>query len=351
MATLTETAYYARRSINWFILVIIGYIIVRLSWSLLFALWLAIFPPKPPPPNNAFGVLPAVKFPDPQASPSGQLTFRLETIEGKVPLASESALVYFMPKSPANLLALNKTQEFVSRLGLNPNPIQETKNLYRFNDADLVLRALRYDIVSNNFILRYRFEEDTGVFTDKRFISADALLMEAKSVLQSYELYREDIQRGTNRVSFLRLLGDKLIPTTSLSNADAVRVDFFRQVIGNTPIVTPNPDEGPIAFVFSGSQNDKKRILQLAYTYWPIDQLTHATYGLKPSSQAWQELQSGVGYIARYPNTGPAAIVRNVYLGYYDSYEPQTYLQPVYVFEGDFGFMGYVPAVAKPWTE
>lgn len=351
MATLTETAYYTRRTINWLILMVVAYIILRLSWTLFVAAWLAIFPPKPPPPNNAFGVIPAIKFPQPQASPSGQLIFRLETIEGKVPAASESAAVYFMPKSPANLLALNKTQEFASRLGLDPNPIQETKNIYRFVDPELVLRTLRYDIVSNNFILRYRFEEDTSVFNNEQFGTADVLLGEARSVLQSFKLYPDDIQFGRNNVSFLRLVGDKLAPTTSLSSADAVRVDFFRRGVGNTPMVTPYPDDGPISFVYSGSQSDKKRMLQLAYTYWPIDQATTATYRLIPTSTAWQELQSGRGYIARYPKTGGTAVIRNVYLGYYDSPDPQTYLQPVFVFEGDHGFLAYVPAVAPPWVE
>ena len=47
MATLTETAYYTRRTINWAILVLICYIIIRLLWSGIAAVWLEIFPPKP----------------------------------------------------------------------------------------------------------------------------------------------------------------------------------------------------------------------------------------------------------------------------------------------------------------
>ena len=350
MATLTETAYYTRRTINWLILAVIGYLILRLSWSLFVAAWLAIFPPKPPPPNNAFGVLPKVQFSD-QASPSARLTFRLETIEGRVPAASESAAVYFMPKSPANLLALNQTQEFAQRLGLDPNPIAETKNLYRFSDPDFILRSLRYDIVSKNFILRYRFEEDPGIFAEKNFAGSDAMQAEATSVLQSYQLYNEDITKGRSVVTFLKLTGDRLLPTTSLSAADAVRVDFYRRNIGSTPIVTPNPDSGPINFVFSGAQNEKRRFLQFAYTFWPIDYETVATYGLKTSAQAWSELQSGGGFIARYPRTGNAAVIRTIYIAYYDAYEAQTYLQPVFVFEGDNGFVAYVQAVAPPWVE
>ncbi len=46
-----------------------------------------------------------------------------------------------------------------------------------------------------------------------------------------------------------------------------------------------------------------------------------------------------------------AVVVRNVYLAYYDSFEPQTYMQPVFVFEGDDNFQALVPAVSQEWIE
>jgi hypothetical protein len=351
MASLTETAYHTRRAINWAILALIAYIVLRIFFSIASAVWLAVFPPKPPPPTHAFGKLPAVKFPSPIASPSGQLTYRLETIEGVVPEASEAAAVYFMPKAAANLLAITRAQDFATRLGLSSVPIQESKNLYRFEDPEFPLRRLRYDIVSNNFILRYAFEQDAGLFSQRNLPLVNAAIAEGRSMLQTFDLYKEDLAQGTPRESFLRLQGAQFITTTSLSAADALRISFFRAPIGETPIVTPNPDEGPIVFIFSGSSESKKRILQFAYTYWPIDLTNQATYSLKTSEQAWQELQEGGGYIARYPTSSTAAVIRNARLAYYDSYEPQTYLQPIFVFEGDEGFVAYVPAVASEWTE
>jgi len=350
MATLTETAYQTRKAINWTILAIISYVILRLLWGIFVSIFFAIFPPKAPPPNHIFGVLPAVKFPAPIASPSGTLTFRLETIEGSVPKASESATVYFMPKLAPNLLGLTNATAFAKRMEFTKDPIQETKYLYRFEDADTPLRILRYDIVSKNFILRYLYDRDMAVFSERNIPIADAAKLEAKNILQTYGLYEKDIENGTNTVQFLKLSGNTLVQTTSLSQADSVRVDFYRAPIGNTKIVTPYPNEGPISFVFSGSKDIKKRVLQFAYTFWPIDYQTTATYGLKPSSLAWTELQNGQGYIVRYPKT-MTAVIRKVYLAYYDSMDPQTYLQPVFVFEGDEDFMAYVPAVAVPWIE
>ena len=350
MATLTETAYYTRRTINWMILSVILYIILRIAWTVFFTAWLYFFPPQPPAPNFRFGKLPAIKFPE--SSPSAQFTYRLETIEGNVPVASGSATVYFMPKPAANLLALTKTQEFAKRLGLNPKPIEETKAIYRFEDDTTQLRRLRFDIVSNNFILRYGFEQDTGLFSERSLPGVDASIAEGKSMLQTFTLYGNDLVKGTNKVSFLKLVGDTLVPSTSLSQADAVRLDFFRQNVGGVRLFTPYPDEGQVVIIFSGSKNAKKKVLQFAYTLWPIDYETTGTYAIKASASAWEELKGGRGYIARTPTNGATSIViRQVYLGYYDSFDPQMYLQPVFVFEGDNGFMGYVPAVSAQWTE
>lgn len=351
MSSLTETAYYTRRTITWIIIGIIGYIVLRIFWSIFFALYLAIFPPKPPPPNHAFGVLPKIAFPDSQATPSSQLAFTLQTIDGTLPEASSSAPVFFMPKKTANLLALSNTQAFATRFNFNPEAIQESKNIYRFDDPDTPLRTLRYDLVSDNFIIRYRFEQDTGLFAAKDLPSEQAAIAESDGILRSFDLDQDDITSGSQDISFLRLVGDQLVRTTSLSRADAVRVDYFRADVGGLPVFTPIPDEGHIAFIYSGARDDNRHILQLAYTYWPVDKENFGTYALRSPDVAWQELQSGQGYIAQYPTTGTSVVVRDVRLGLYDTFDPQTYLQPIYIFEGDNGFLGYVHAVSHEWVE
>lgn len=350
MTALSDTAYYTRRAINWSILTVIGYVILRIIWSIVVVVWMIIFPPQAPPPNHAFGTLPAIKFPD-AATPSAQLTFQLETIQGSVPTASGSANVYFMPKTAPNLLGLNQAQEFAKILQFDPTPIQESKNVYRFTDPSEPLRRLRYDIVSKNFIVRYAFEQDSSAFIIKNLPIAQSAKQEVSNLLETYDIFPDDYKNGPVEVTFLRLTNNRLVTSTSLSQADAVRVDFFRKPIGSTKVVTPGPAEGSISVILSGNTAFKKRILQFAYTYWPVDYQTVATYPLKTSTSAWSELQQGNAYIARYPAGTAHVIVRDVYLAYYDALEPQTYLQPVFVFEGDNGFVAYVPAVSGEWTE
>jgi hypothetical protein len=350
MANLTETSYYARRAINWLILGVIAYIILRIIWAILLSAIIYFFPPKAPPPNHAFGVLPRIKFPD-QASPSATITFTLETIEGNVPKASASATVYFMPKQAANLLALPRTQQFADKLRFNPKEIQETKNIYRFNDPEFPLRTLRYDIITNNFTLHYAYGYDQAIFSSGNTLTTEAAIKDAKTFLSNNSLLPSDFSEDNFSASYLTLVGDRLTDTPSITQANATRVNTKRSNIGGVPIYYPDPEASPISLVFSGSPIEKKKILSISYTYWPIEYQTNATYKIKPSEQAWKELQSGGGFIARYPTQGTAITVRSVHLGYYDSITPQTYLQPIFVFEGDDGFLGFVPAVSPPWTE
>lgn len=353
MATrLTETAYQTRKVINWGILMIICYFILRLLWGVLITILLIVFPPKPPPPNNVFGKLPALKYPVSETKAT-DYNLQLETIEGRVPIASPSALVYFMPKSPANLLALTRASEFAKKLNLNPDPIQESKNIYRFDDPELVDRYLKFDIVSDNFVLRYQYENDTGVFLERGLPPTETAKADAKNILQTNKLNVDDFEKGgTIKVSFFKLAGNQLLETSSLSQADAVRVDFFRRAVGGVATFTPNPSEGPISFIYSGAKNQKKRILQFAYTYWPVDLETKGSYALKDSTAAWEEFKSGKGFVAREPNNNVKdVVVRRVYVAYYDSLDPQLYMQPMFVFEGDNGFLGYIQAVTSEWVE
>ena len=352
MASLTETAFYTRRAINWTILAVIGYIILRIFWSIVASLFLAIFPPKAPPPNHAFGTLPAIKFPQSAASPSGQMVYQLQTISGSVPETSPSANVYFMPKTGSNLMALSTAQSFAKRLSFDPTPISDptNQNVYRFDDPTSPLRHLWYDVVSSNFIIRYDFAQDAGLFLNNNVPTADAAQSEAKNLLQTYGLYPQDFTGGNVTVTFYKVSQNSLVPVDSQSQADAVRIDFYRPDIASTPVVT-GTSGGPISIILSGSSDQKKRVLQFTYTYWPIDYQTTATYPLKTSTEAWQELQAGGGYVLKYPDSGNVITVRDVYLAYYDSLDPETYLQPIFVFSGDGGFTAYVSAVNPTYID
>lgn len=350
MATLTETAYYTRRAINWTILGIILYFCLRILWFILVAIYMWLFPPKPPPPNHAFGVLPKLSFPQ-TATPSVELKFKLETIEGRVPEASATGTVYFMPKQAANLLALTRTQNFAKKLGFETEPTQEKKNIYIFKDNTLPLRSMRFDIVSGNFSIRYLWEMDTSIFEEKFLFTDRQARDNSLAFLKSNNLLTTDLVGGYQLTSYLRMVNNQLVPAISYAQADVIRTDLFRADVNSMKIYHAKPKESNLFFAYSGANTDKKKLLLLQYTYWPIDPNTTGTYELKTSEDAWNELIKGGGYIASYPSQGSTVVVRRVTLGYYDSLEPQTYLQPIFVFEGDYDFTAYVQAVSPEWIE
>ncbi|MEK9201031.1 MAG: hypothetical protein AAB909_03620, partial [Patescibacteria group bacterium] len=75
-----------------------------------------------------------------------------------------------------------------------------------------------------------------------------------------------------------------------------------------------------------------------------------ATYPLKSVEEAWTEISTGAaGFVAK--PVGENVVVRKASVVYYEANEPQGFLQPVFVFEGDGGFIGYVQAVRADYVE
>jgi len=81
------------------------------------------------------------------------------------------------------------------------------------------------------------------------------------------------------------------------------------------------------------------------YFYRQVDYLNFETYPLRTAKSAWNLVQSGDAYVLNGKGL-KEAVVREVELAYYDSFDEQKYLQPIYVFKGDNNFMAFVPAVS-----
>jgi hypothetical protein len=348
MATLTETAFYARKAVNWGIIGLIGFIILRLLLGIIINAIRQAFPSPPLKADNAFGKLKAITFPK-SASPSGQLTYSLQTITGDVPTASDAARVYFLPKNKMNLVSLSQAQSFAARLSFTATPKQITETLYRWTDLKDPLRSLDMDIVSNHFIYTYAFIHNLALFTERNIPSPSEAAEEVASYLQSIGLQFDDLNPVPN-LQYLKIVGDHLEIATSQSQADAVRLDYFRKAYDGIPAVTDKPNEGNVVVIISGSSSKEQRIIFVNYHHWSIDLHNIAIYNLKTSKQAFLELSSGRAYFAKFPQNKIQIDITDVTLGYYDSNDPQYFLQPIFVFSGD-NFMAYVPAVAPPWTE
>jgi hypothetical protein len=346
MATLTETAYYARKTLAIGGILLAAFIVLRISLNLAIKVWHRLHPAPPPKPTVSFGKIPQPVFPESNAS---GFTFKLETIEGKLPNLGNIGKVYLMPKETPTFLTLDRAKEKASTLGFRGEAEAISQNLYRWRNGSTTLEM---DILTGNFKLRYPYKDDQSLLVNKNLPSSQQAIQEAKSFLGGRNLLGKDVSAGTGETIYLRFVPPDLVPAISLSEADFIRVNLFRADLDKMKILPPNPKHSLISFLFSGSREGGKRIVEIDYNYFPIEQEISATYPLRSVETAWQELQAGEGYIANPPETGGTSpIIRKVYLAYYDSASSQNYLQPIYVFEGDDEFMAYTAALDPKWLE
>ncbi len=349
MATLTETAYYTRKAINWGIIALVALVIFRILLGIAIGTWQKIFPPPPPPPTVAFGKLPALKFPQ-VASPSAKINYSLETIEGAPSATSSTGTVFFISKPEPNLLSLTRARQFAARMNFVGEPQAENQTVYRWQDNANPLRALRIDIVTGNFRINYDYPQDLGVFAEKNLPSQNQAFVEAINFMQNLQIFLPALAKGQPKITYWQLVGNNLVQTTSLANANAVRVDFARENILGMKLFTANPPWEPVYFLFSGSKETSKRILEASYKFWNIESEQMATYPLKTAASAWEELRQGGGFVAKITPGTQSVVVRKIYLAYFYPDDYQSFLQPIYVFEGDPNFLGFVSAVIPSWV-
>lgn len=350
MASLTETAYYARRGINVGIVSIILFLIVRMSLSYLYELWLALNPPPPPPPTVAFGILPQINFPE--STSSASLVYSLDTIDGKFPGFPAIGKTYFIAIPSENLQSVNRANDMAQKLGFSQEPQIITKVLRQWTNPNNPLQYMRLNIATFNFYIKYDWANDATIFDNKELPNDDTALLESKNFLANLGLLPKELDNGKTKISYYRASVGTYLPAPSLSSADFVRIDYLRDPIDNLPLVGDTPSLSPLYIIFSGIRDEIRRKVETHYVLWDIDKESFATYPLRSVEEAWNDLKNGLGYVANTGTSGSNLVnIRRIYLAYYYSDNPTSFLQPVYVFEADKGFAAYISAIAKDWLK
>lgn len=350
MANLTQTAITARRGIRFSIYGLFILLVFRLVLGGVIGIYRQFFPEKPAAPTVAFGKLPSIPFPENRSDP-GKLTFTLETTQGGLPSLVDSknvvldqAKVYFMPKELPTLTSVEEGLNKGRLLGFTTQGQEVTETLYRFRHPVLP-KTLELNVVTDIFSLSYDLAGDPSAISAIP-PTAEIGASQIRSYLSSAGLLPGDLA-GPITHEFLRVEAGQLKPALSLSDAHLTKVHLFRSPYDGLPSIGPDPREANIWFLVSGSREQDKKILSGEFHYFPIDTDQFATYPIKTTAQAWQELLAGQGFIAEAPAEGEV-IIRKVYLANYDPDRPSEFFQPVIVFEGD-NFTAYVPAVTAEY--
>lgn len=368
MSRLTHTSITARKVIKYGVIGFAAYLVLRLIFIGAINLWKKLNPPPPPPPTVAFGKLPKLEF---GQSIKGDFKFVLETPTGGLPKFFDRASVYFMTYKRPSLLALERAKQTANLLGFAGAPIALDAETYAWRIQLPASLELVMNIVSGSFEINYNWQNDEKILTEKNLPGNNQAIQEAKSYLDRAQLLADDLELGEIEVSYLKAVAGKMVKAVSLSEANFVKVDFYRKRVEGIPVeemtsagsltgfapksgsmaptVTPEPDDGVVSFILSASLLPQKRFVHLSYNFFPVVYENSSTYPLKDISLAWEEVKNGQAYVASVKEGISDIVIRKIYLAYYDT-GPQEFLQPVYVFEGDDDFIAYVSAVDSSWT-
>lgn len=346
MATLTEVSYLTRKGMRVALAFAILVIISPILWGAGKKMYLMAFPPPPAAPTVRYGKLPKVQFGESEDSYKPQI--KLETVDGKLPKVATVGKVYFVEVNKSRLLQLDNINTKAKSLGFTEDGKELDDLNYNFIHSQLPAQLV-VNIIYNQYSYKYDWTNDQEIYSDAVVANNDQAFLEAKNFFQGLDLLAADLAEGIPKYSYFAAQPPEMIPVSSLSEANFVRVDIFRADKDGLKIVTANGDMSPVSIVFSANRDQGKRVVEANYTYSKIIEDDFATYPLKSIELAWDELGQGAGFISK--KAGENVTIRKAYLAYYESDQPQEFLQLVFVFEGDNGFMAYVPAITAEYIQ
>lgn len=345
MATLTQTAILTRKIIRYVLYFMIFLIVGKIVLDLAVGVYRKIFPAPPPPPTVSFGKLPVLPWPENQNLP--ELTLSVETPDGNLPEFPTQMKVYFMPKPSQTQLNLAETRKRASALGFSADGLEVRETVYRFPHPSAA-SVFESNIVSGAFSISYDLAADPAAI-DRVPPAPEIAVSQVRSYLSRAGLLPEDLT-GPTKHEFLRAEGGGFVTALALADSDMVKVNLFRKDFDKYPSVTLSPDEANVWFMVGGARESEKQILAGEYHYFGVDEKKYATYPTKSSEVALGDLKDKKGYVSKLgQNSSGVIVIRRIYLAYFDPGVPSDFFQPIVVFEGDNGFVGYVPAVTSDY--
>ncbi len=350
MVSLTEIAQSSRKIVKYGLIAALLILILKLAFDVVKQYWEKIHPQKPPPPTFGFGKLPPIEFPEKEQPEI--LSYKLESKTGELPELASQTKVFLSPYQRPNLLASENAKKDAQRLAFTQEPQKISENIFRWTKTGTVNSILEMNIFSGSFTLFYNWQNYKDDLLELLPPNSTQAIEQTKSFLKKVERLEDDLMEGRFETEYLKIQGLKMVPATSLSEANLTKVEVFRKNIedffGEIPVITADPEKGIVSLIFSSAGGDKK-ILRAEFNHFPINYESFATYPIKTTSQAWEELKNNQAFVSRWQplEEKNEVIVRNIYLAFYDSWEPQQYLQPVFVFEGDDDFQALLPAITE----
>lgn len=346
MLTLHTTIGLIKKLLKWLTIITFSLILIMVLLRIGGNIKEYFYPSPPPAATVSFGKLTPIEFP-PNIVVVKNLSYTLDTISGTLPDFPDKINVYKILSPEPNLLALKNAKETVSRIGFLGEEKALSNTLYEWNDEENLQKRLIYDILSFNFNLSSDFLTNQEILANKNLPNEKGAISKAESFLESLSLFPLDLNREKTKTTLFSIKDSQILPATSLSTTQLIRVDFFQKDINNLPILYPNSLFSPMHLFVAGGTYDAQ-VVSANFFHQNIGEQS-ATYPIKTSLEAFEELKQGKAYITSYNGIDKEIMIKKVYLAYYLSEERQNYLMPIIVFEGNNNFYAYVSAVKDQW--
>uniref|UniRef100_A0A7C4XTB0 Uncharacterized protein n=1 Tax=candidate division WWE3 bacterium TaxID=2053526 RepID=A0A7C4XTB0_UNCKA len=377
---LVEIAQLTRRIVSIVAVLLILYLTFLVSKEPTRQMLLSIFPPKDLP-TVGFGLLDPLEFtsvPTLNSNPQYVLNTRTGQLPADIPTILK---VYKFIPPRLSFGAGEKAQKDALVLGFTDENRISSLNSSIFEWQDVQFGGnLKIDLNSNLIQLTTPLIGKGSFFPAGRFGTKENVIERAKQLLTKLGRFQDTLykspERGTQTVAYGKFTAKGVVKADSPLEAQLARVDFFRKVL-DTPILGPDPKKGMLR-IYMRAPDDKPEFPQLNYplveiNHWEIDtdETKIATYPAIPISAAWNQVAQNKGVIANVTPSGASpfldtppiriqrVLINDIFLAYFDNTKPQTHLQPIYVFQGNFsgdnGVNGditiYYPAISGQYVK
>lgn len=346
MATLHKATAFTKKILKWSAIAVVSIVVILVILRVGAQIKEYFFPTPLPPPTVKFGKLPTLKFPDNASNRT--FTYRLNTLSGQLPSLPTQTRVYKIVNPEPNLLALQRSQERVSKIGFDSSPIRISNTLYQWTSQNAPPKKLLLDIISLNFSLSSDFVSDQNVLSARNLPDENGAIETAKNFFSNIS-FPDDIDTQKTKTTLLSIGGQELVPATSFSKTQIIRVDFFQKDVDNLSIYYPKA-KNSIMYALIAAGSFEPQIVEAKFFHHSISEIS-STYPIKTAEEALSELKNKKTYIASYFGSDANIVIKDISLGYYLADKEQNYLLPVIVFEGNNGFFAYVEALRDEWVE
>lgn len=342
MSSLTYTAYASRQMIKYGGFGLISFVLLWSIGSISIKAYKAAHP-KYIPPTVRYGVLPKMIFPD---KPKNPKDFSFEFANDKTPMFSDQAKVYITYRSTTKILALEQAKEVAKQFSFETEPAEISEGVYEFKNSK-TNKILNMNVLEGNFNLKYPYLNDSSILEAKDVPNKTKAIDIASAFLESGNKYTSDLKDGEKKISYWKIADGTLKSVLAQSEANAVRVDFFRKNLDDKwEIVSTQAGEASVSVLVSGSEVPEKRIIEANFKYANIDRESFSTYPIKTTEEAMEDLKNN-NYWPLSDISIQNVVIRDVKLAYYEPVTLTQYVQPIYIFKGDNNFVAFVPAITS----